>query len=35
VKFDGMLSIEYEHNEKEPTDDVAECVKVFQSAVKA
>jgi inosose dehydratase len=33
VKFPGMISIEYEHNAKEPTKDVEECVKVFADTV--
>jgi len=34
VKFKGHLSIEYEHNSKEPTADVAACVEVFKQTVK-
>jgi len=34
VKFKGHLSIEYEHNAKEPTADVKACVEVFKEAVK-
>jgi inosose dehydratase len=34
VKFDGMISIEYEHNADEPTKDVAACVEVFRAAAK-
>jgi sugar phosphate isomerase/epimerase len=34
VKFDGMLSIEYEANPQDPTEDVAACVGVFKDAVK-
>lgn len=34
VNFQGHLSIEYEHNEKEPTADVKACVAVFKEAVK-
>ena len=34
VKFTGHLSIEYEHNSKEPTADVAACVEVFKETVK-
>src|SRR5262245_18585885 len=34
VKFDGLISIEYEANPDEPTKDVAACVEVFKSAVK-
>jgi sugar phosphate isomerase/epimerase len=34
VKFKGHLSIEYEHNAKEPTADVRACVEVFKDAVK-
>ncbi|MGL4552703.1 MAG: sugar phosphate isomerase/epimerase family protein [Gemmataceae bacterium] len=33
VKFDGLISIEYEHNAKEPTKDVEACVKVFTDVV--
>ena len=33
VKFPGMISIEYEANEKEPTEDVRACVKVVQDAL--
>ncbi len=35
VKFPGMISIEYEHNVDEPTEDVAACVEVFKKAAKA
>jgi sugar phosphate isomerase/epimerase len=34
VKFKGHLSIEYEHNAKEPTADVKACVEVFKDAAK-
>jgi inosose dehydratase len=34
VKFKYMISIEYEHNPNDNLDDVKECVKVFQDAVK-
>lgn len=34
VKFDGLISIEYEANAKEPTKDVQGCVEVFKEAVK-
>ena len=34
VKFAGLISIEYEANEKEPTRDVRACVEVFQEAAK-
>jgi sugar phosphate isomerase/epimerase len=34
VKFDRMISIEYEANEKEPTADVKELVAVFKDSVK-
>ncbi len=34
VKFTGHLSIEYEHNAKEPTADVKACVEVFKESVK-
>jgi sugar phosphate isomerase/epimerase len=34
VKFKGHLSIEYEHNAKEPTADVKACVEVFKESVK-
>lgn len=34
VKFNGMISIEYEANPREPTRDVAACVKVFQKAAE-
>jgi inosose dehydratase len=33
VKFDGMISIEYEANAREPTEDVKACVEVFKEAV--
>jgi sugar phosphate isomerase/epimerase len=34
VKFTGLISIEYEANEAEPTADVKACVQVFKDAVK-
>jgi sugar phosphate isomerase/epimerase len=34
VKFKGTLSIEYEANPQEPTEDVQACVDVFKQAVK-
>jgi sugar phosphate isomerase/epimerase len=34
VKFDGMISIEYEANPDEPTADVAACIDVFKAAAK-
>jgi sugar phosphate isomerase/epimerase len=34
VKFDGMLSIEYEAKPEEPTKDVQACVDVFKESVK-
>jgi sugar phosphate isomerase/epimerase len=34
VKFKGMISIEYEANPKEPTEDVRACVQVVKEAVK-
>jgi sugar phosphate isomerase/epimerase len=34
VKFDYMISIEYEANPKDPTADVKECVQVFKESVK-
>ncbi len=34
VKFAGHISIEYEHNAKEPTADVKACVEKFKEAVK-
>jgi sugar phosphate isomerase/epimerase len=34
VKFDGMISIEYEANPKDPTADVRACVAVVKEAVK-
>ena len=34
VKFKGHLSIEYEANPEEPTEDVAACVEVFKESVK-
>lgn len=34
VKFEGSLSIEYEHNSDEPTADVKACVDVFKEAVQ-
>jgi sugar phosphate isomerase/epimerase len=34
VKFKYLISIEYEANAKEPTDDVKQCVAVFKESVK-
>lgn len=34
VKFKGMISIEYEANAKEPTEDVKSCIAVFKESVK-
>ena len=34
VKFQGLISIEYEAKEEEPTDDVRVEVQVFKDAVK-
>ena len=34
VKFKGYIAIEYEHNSKEPTEDVKACLDVFKDAVK-
>lgn len=34
VKFMGYIAIEYEHHEKEPSEDVKACVQVFKDAVK-
>ena len=34
VKFKGYISIEYEHNSKEPSEDVKACLDVFKAAVK-
>jgi sugar phosphate isomerase/epimerase len=34
VKFNGLIAIEYEANEKEPTDDVRACLKVVEEARK-
>jgi sugar phosphate isomerase/epimerase len=34
VKFKGMISIEYEANEKNPSPDVAACLKVVKESVK-
>jgi sugar phosphate isomerase/epimerase len=34
VRFHGMISIEYEANEKEPTADVAACIDVVKDSVK-
>jgi sugar phosphate isomerase/epimerase len=33
VKFKGLISIEYEASEAEPTADVRECVRVFKASV--
>jgi sugar phosphate isomerase/epimerase len=35
VKFKGWISLEYEANANNPTPDMAECLKVLQSAIKA
>jgi sugar phosphate isomerase/epimerase len=34
VKFQGLISIEYEANANEPSPDVKECVQVFKESVK-
>ena len=34
VHFGGMISIEYEANADEPTEDVKECIEVFKQSVK-
>jgi sugar phosphate isomerase/epimerase len=34
VKFAGLISIEYEAKEEEPTDDVRACVEVFKESVR-
>jgi inosose dehydratase len=34
VKFNGMISIEYEAKEEEPTEDVKACLQVFKESVK-
>ncbi len=34
VKFGGLIAIEYEANEKEPTEDVKACLKVVADAAK-
>jgi sugar phosphate isomerase/epimerase len=34
VKFDGMISIEYEANPDEPTADVEACLEVFKAAAR-
>jgi inosose dehydratase len=34
VKFKGYISIEYEANPQDPTDDVKACVEVFSESVK-
>lgn len=34
VKFDGLISIEYEANPDNPSPDVKACLKVFEEAVK-
>jgi sugar phosphate isomerase/epimerase len=34
VKFPGMISVEYEASEKEPTEDVRACLKVVADAAK-
>jgi sugar phosphate isomerase/epimerase len=33
VKFDGLISIEYEANPEEPTEDVKSCLEVFKKAI--
>ncbi len=35
VKFEGMISIEYEHNADEPTREVEACIEVFRKAEKS
>ena len=34
VKFQGMISIEYEASADEPTEDVQACIQVFKDSVK-
>jgi sugar phosphate isomerase/epimerase len=34
VKFTGAISIEYEHNPQDPTDDVKACIEVVKESVK-
>ncbi len=34
VKFQGMISIEYEASADEPTEDVRACIQVFKDSVK-
>jgi sugar phosphate isomerase/epimerase len=34
VKFHGLISIEYEHNPKDPSPDVRACVDVVKESVK-
>ncbi len=34
VQFSGMVSIEYEANADEPTEDVRACIQVFKDSVK-
>jgi sugar phosphate isomerase/epimerase len=34
VKFKGYIAVEYEHNAKEPSEDVQACLEVFKGAVK-
>jgi sugar phosphate isomerase/epimerase len=34
VKFDGLISIEYEASPNEPSKDVAACIEVFKEAAK-
>jgi inosose dehydratase len=34
VKFDGLISIEYEANPKDPVQDVHECLQVVKESVK-
>ena len=35
VKFQGLISIEYEANPKDPDKDVGACVQVFKESVKS
>ena len=34
VRFEGMVSIEYEAKAEEPTADVKACIEVFKQSVK-
>ncbi len=34
VKFRGSISIEYEHNPADPTEDVKACIEVVKESVK-